>query len=99
MIKTLGMEAAFEKIFYVSSELLRMQEFWEFTNKLHTLAKCTEKNCATEVFFKEIKEVVFDEELSYDKLRLSAQTFAAQIKYISLQCHVPASSQGQRKFE
>ena len=47
-----------------------MQEFWEFTNKLHTLAKCTEKNCATEDFFKEIKEVVFDEELSYDKRRL-----------------------------
>ena len=63
------MEAAFEKIFYVSSELLRMQEFQEFTNKIHTLAKCTEKNCAIKDFFKKIKEVIFGEELSYDKRR------------------------------
>ena len=64
------MEAAFEKIFYISSELLRMQEFWEFTNKVHILAKFTEKNCSIQNFFSKIKEVIFDKELSYDKRRL-----------------------------
>ena len=64
------MEAAFEKIFYISSELLRMQEFWEVTNKVHILAKFTEKNCSIQDFFSKIKEVIFDKELSYDKRRL-----------------------------
>ena len=98
LIKTLAMEAAFEKIFYILSELLRMQEFWEFTNKVHTLAKCTEKNCSIEGFFKKIKEVIFDEEFSYDKRRLFFHR-RLQLKYVRFQCHVPASSQGQRKFE
>ena len=98
LIKTLAMEAAFEKIFCILSELLRMQEFWEFTNKVHTLAKCTEKNCSIEGFFKKIKEVIFDEEFSYDKRRLFFHR-RLQLKYVRFQCHVPASSQGQRKFE
>ena len=46
------MEAAFEKIFYISSELLRMQEFWGFTNYVHQLAKCTDKDCAIDGFLK-----------------------------------------------
>ena len=46
------MEAAFEKTFYISSELLRMQEFWGFTNSVHHLAKCNDKNCSTDDFSK-----------------------------------------------
>ena len=63
------MVAAFEKIFYISSELFRMQEFWGFTNYVHQLAKCTDEDCVIDFFFKKISEVIFNEELSYDQRR------------------------------
>ena len=44
------MECTFEKIFYISSELTRMQEFWTFTNKVHELANC-KKTTVKLVFF------------------------------------------------
>lgn len=46
------MEAAFEKTFYISSELLRMQEFGGFANSVHHLAKCNDKNCSIDDFSK-----------------------------------------------
>ena len=64
------MGCALEKIFYISSELLRMQEFQTFTNKVHELANCKENDCDIGNFFKKIKDVLFDEELSYDKRRI-----------------------------
>ena len=63
------MGAAFEKIFYISSELLRMQEFWGFTNYVHQLATCTDKDCVIDGFLKKIREVIFNEELSFDQRR------------------------------
>ena len=64
------MECTFEKIFYNSSELTKMQEFWTFTNKVHELANCKENDCEIGVFLDKIKDVLFNEELSYDKRRI-----------------------------
>ena len=60
----------FQKIFYISSELLRRQEFCTFKEKVHELAKCKHEECEVHIFFKKIKEVVFNEELSYEKRRI-----------------------------
>ena len=60
-------ECIFEKIFYISSELTRMQEFGTFPNKVHELANCKENDCEIDVFPNKIKDVLFNEELSYDK--------------------------------
>ena len=65
-----AMECSFEKIFYISSQLLRMQEFCTFTENVHQLAKCKHEDCEVDIFFNKIKEVVFNEELSYDKRRI-----------------------------
>ena len=64
------MECTFEKIFNISSELLRMQEFWTFTNRFHELANCKKNDCDIDRFFKKLKDVLFNEELSYDKRRI-----------------------------
>ena len=61
------MECIFEKIFYISSELTRMQEFGTFPNKVRELANCKENDCEIGVFPNKIKDVLFNEELSYDK--------------------------------
>ena len=64
------MECTFEKIFNISSELLRMQEFWTFTNRVNELANCEKNDCEIDRFFKKLKDVLFNEELSYDKRRI-----------------------------
>ena len=64
------MECVFEKKIFTSSELLRMQEFWTFTNKIHEMAKCKEADCDFDKFLKKTKDVLFNEELSYDKRRI-----------------------------
>ena len=56
------MECIFEKIFYISSELLKMQEFCTFTEKVHELAKCKHEDCEVRIFKKKIKELIFNEE-------------------------------------
>ena len=80
------MEAAFEKIFYISSELLRMQEFLGFTNYVHQLAKCADKDCVIDGFLKRIREVIFNEELSYDQRRFFLQTYVILIYQYLTQC-------------
>ena len=65
-----AMECVFEKVFYISSELLRMQKFWTFTDNVHKLAKCKEDDCSIDAFLKNTKDVFFNEELSYDKRRI-----------------------------
>ena len=64
------MECTFEKIFNISSELLRMQKFWTFTNRVHELANCEKNDCDIDRFLKKLKDVLFNEELSYDKRRI-----------------------------
>ena len=44
------MECVFEKVFYISSDLLRMQEFWTFTDKVHKVANCTDADCGIDNF-------------------------------------------------
>ena len=63
-------EAVFEKKFYISSELLMMQEFWTFTKKVHELATCKDEECAIDNFLTKIKDILFNEELSYDKRKI-----------------------------
>ena len=58
------MECVFEKVFYISSELLRMQEFWTFTNKVHELANCKDSDYSIDNCLKKTKDVLFNEELS-----------------------------------
>lgn len=69
------MECIFEKIFYISSEPLRMQEFWAFMSKVHELANCKDTDCDINTFFIKIKDVLFNEELSYDKRRIHFTEF------------------------
>ena len=64
------MECIFEKIFYISSELLKMQEFCTFTEKVQELAKCKHEDCEVHIFLTKIKELIFNEELSYGKRRI-----------------------------
>ena len=59
-----------ECIFNVSSELLRMQEFCTFANRVHELANCEKNYCDIDRFLKKLKDVFFNEELSYDKRRI-----------------------------
>ena len=80
------MECVFEKAFCISSELLRMQEFWTFTNKVHELANCKDSDCSIDNFFKKTKDVLFNEELSYNKRRIF---FSSPI---TVQCHVSVTS-------
>ena len=64
------MECVFEKKFFISSALLRMQEFWTFTNKVHEMTKCKEADYDIDKFLKKTKDVLFNEELSYNKRRI-----------------------------
>ena len=73
------MECVSEKKFFISSELLRMQEYWTFTNKVHEMAKCKEADCDTDKFLKKTKDVPFNEELSYDKRRISRIMFSSTV--------------------
>lgn len=60
------MESIIEKKFSISCELLRIQEFWTFTNNVHEIADCKGKDCDIDKFFKKIKDVLFNEELTYE---------------------------------
>ena len=53
------MECVFEKKIFTSSELLRMQEFWTFTNKIHEMAKCKEADCDFDKFLKKKQKMFF----------------------------------------
>lgn len=44
------MEPIFEKIFFVSTELSKMQEFCLFTQNVHSIAKCRNEKCDVEEF-------------------------------------------------
>ena len=80
------MECTFEKIFNISSELLRMQEFWTFTNRFHELANGKKNDCDIDRFLKKLKDVLFNEELSYDKRRIHfIESCLAQISVL-MQC-------------
>lgn len=59
------MEPIFEKIFFVSTELNKMQEFCLFTQNVHSIAKCRD----VEEFLKVLMENIFNEELSSDERR------------------------------
>ena len=64
------MESIFEKIFYVSSDFGRIQEFFEFTKKVHDMAQCSEDDCDVKSFLTKLNDDIFNEELSYDCRRI-----------------------------
>lgn len=64
------MESIFEKIFYVSSDFGRIQEFVEFTKKVHDMAQCSEDDCDVKSFSTKLDDDIFNEELSYDCRRI-----------------------------
>ena len=61
------MEAVFDKIFDICSELGKMQEFCLFTYNIHKIAKCEDGNCDIEKFLKFMTKNVVNEDLSYDE--------------------------------
>ena len=63
------MEAVFEKIYSVCTELCKMQEFCLFTENVCKISNCTDNNCESEKFMKELSKNVFNEEFSYDERR------------------------------
>ena len=58
------MEAVFEKIFLLSSELGRMQEFLIFTKNVHKITNCKQADCEIENFIKILDVKISNEELS-----------------------------------
>lgn len=63
------MEDIFEKIFFLSTELSKMQEFCLFVKNVQNIAKCKEEKCYIEEFLKVLLGNLFNEDLSYDKRR------------------------------
>ena len=63
------MEAVFDRMFSVCTEVGKIQEFCLFTENIHKIAKCTDENCEVDKFMKELHKNVFNEELSYDERR------------------------------
>ena len=61
------MEAIFEKIFFLSSELGRMQEFLKFTKNVHKITNCKQFDCKIGRFLNELDMKISNEELSYDE--------------------------------
>ena len=64
------METVLKKIFFMSTELSKMQEFLLFTQNVHKLSKCTENDCEIEKLLDSINERIFNEELSFDERRI-----------------------------
>ena len=64
------MEAIFEKIFFLSSELGRMQEFLKFTKNVHKITNCEQADSEIENFTKKLDVKISNEELSYDARRM-----------------------------
>ena len=64
------METVLKKIFFMSTELSKMQEFLLFTQNIHKLSKCTENDCEIEKLLDSINERIFNEELSFDERRI-----------------------------
>ena len=57
------MESIIEEKFSIS---IRIQDFWTFTNNVHEIADCKGEDCDIDKFFKKIKDVLFNEELTYE---------------------------------
>ena len=68
-LKKTIMEAVFEKIYSVCTELCKMQEFCLFRENVRKISNCTANNCESEKFVKELSKNVFNEEFSYDERR------------------------------
>ena len=64
------MVTVFEKIFFASAELGRMQEFLEFTKNVHKISNCKQADCEIEKFMNELDVKISNEELSYDERRM-----------------------------
>ena len=64
------MEAVFEKIFFLSSELGRMQEFLKFTKNVHKITNYKQADCETENFITKLDVKIANEELSYNERRM-----------------------------
>ena len=78
------MEAVFEKIFFLSSELGRMQEFLKFTKNVHKITNYKQADCETENFIKKLDVKIANEELSYNERRM----FFTEKRFSCIQCHV-----------
>lgn len=64
------MYAIFQKIFEISAELGKMQEFCLFTESVHAIAKCTKEECEIKTFLNGLKKKnVFNEKLLYEERR------------------------------
>ena len=50
------MDAIFSRIFEISTELGRMQEFCLFTENVHKITKCEEKECEIKTFLDVLKK-------------------------------------------
>ena len=61
-----------DKVQYVikiAFQIGSVQEFCEFVETIHNVAKCTDSHCPTEVFNRKLNKTVFDENITYDDRR------------------------------
>ena len=59
-----------KKIFYLSAELGRLQDFFKFTKKVHNMAMCNNEDCDVKSFLLKLESDIFNENLSYDFWRI-----------------------------
>ena len=59
-----------QHVIEIASQLGSIQEFCEFVDTIHTVAKCTDSQCPVEIFNRKLKKTVFDENVSYDDRRI-----------------------------
>ena len=82
-LKKTIMEAVFEKIYSVCTELCKMQEFCLFTENVRKISNCTDNNCESEKFMKELSKNVFNKEFSYDeRSKFFVQHFMENIRVL-----------------
>ena len=63
------MESTFAKIFFVSSDLGRLQDLLKLGKEAHDEIGCNESRCAVETFLNILFDFIFNKELTYENCR------------------------------
>ena len=58
-----------QRLIEIASQLGSIQDFCEFVDTIHTIAKCNDSQCPIQTFLGKLKGVVLDENVSYDDRR------------------------------
>ena len=82
------MGVVFEKIFFISTEFSKMQEFLTFTQNVHNLTKCETEDCEIDNFLKVMNEKIFNEELFLIKEEFFLQIMLLTILKFLMLCSI-----------